>query len=91
VPKSTIRLNRKQVFFYDFESTQQVDDLLVFLRAMFELNGERLSFSRNDEGVLIDYSAAPKTWALDQAMRAGEILPVYDGEYIYFKKPGVAN
>jgi len=91
MPKSVVYLRRKQVFFYDFKDSGEADDLLAFLRLMFEAQGEQLSFSRNEDGVLVDYSATPKTWALDQAMRAGKVRPVYDGEYIYFKKPTPAN
>jgi hypothetical protein len=91
MPKSVVYLRRKQVFFYDFKDVGEADDLLAFLRLMFQLRGEHFSFSRNEDGVLVDYSAAPKTWALDQAMRAGEVRPVYDGEYIHFKKPTPAN
>lgn len=91
MPRSAVYPHRKQVFFYDFEKKEEADDLLAFLHLMFEAQEEQLKATRNENGVLVDYSEAPKTWALDQAIRAGQARPSYDGEYIRFDKPTPAK
>lgn len=89
--KSSVFLHRKQVFFHDFAKEEEVEDLLAFLRLMFEAQGEQIKATRNENGLLVDYTEAPKTWSLDQSLRSGRLRPSYDSESIRFNKPTLAN
>jgi hypothetical protein len=83
MPKSRVFPETRRILFFSLSDAQKAD-MLAFLRRLSSSLRERLRYSEREEGLLVDYSRAPKVWALTEGLQQGSIAARVTGRKIGF-------